>query len=296
MDHARIAIVQPVPILRYLCVGTNPSNPSISVDAVLFGDQMDALGDAGYIPLTIRHLAYAIRSDASLPTRPVLITFDQGLNSFHEYALPALRYRAMPSTVFVSTGLVGKQSRSLVGAPAEERATMSWRQLEEVESEDVLIGSYGHSQRPLDLMSRWEAGEDLALSRALLEHQLECSVTAMAYPSGLHSSATRAAAARVGYTTACQLGGSVSSNHDDPFSLSRIPIHGGMGPENLVARLRMECQTLPTDGERLRTKARRAVRRVVAIGKTESSYARSLVTRGRRAAGWSSDVDSETSG
>ena len=84
---------------------------------------------------------------------------------------------------------------------------MTWSQLRDLESEDVIIGSNGHSYRPLDVMSRWDAGEDLALSRSLLEHQLSRSINAAAYPSGLASSATHAAAARVGYMAGCTLRG-----------------------------------------------------------------------------------------
>ena len=90
MERSRTAIARPVPILRYLCVDPRPSDSSISIDAVLFGDQMDALIDRDFIPLTIQHLATAIRFDAPLPTRSVLITFDQGLTGFYRYALPAL--------------------------------------------------------------------------------------------------------------------------------------------------------------------------------------------------------------
>ena len=237
MERSRTAIARPVPILRYLCVDPRPSDSSISIDAVLFGDQMDALIDRDFIPLTIQHLATAIRFDAPLPTRSVLITFDQGLTGFYRYALPALRHRDIPSTVFVTSGIVGRESRTITRGHAQERSIMSWQQLNDLRTEDVLIGSNGHSHRPLDLMSRWEAGEDLALSRSLLEHQLERSVTTVAYPSGFHSSATKAAALRVGYTSGCGLQGVISSNYDDPFSLSRMHVDGTVRPEVLIARL-----------------------------------------------------------
>ena len=220
-------------------------------DAALFGDQLDALLAHGYVPLTIRHLVASITLDAPLPTRSILITFDHGLRGFHQFGLPALKNRDIPSTVFVTTGSVGRESRLFPTARPIERTTMSWTQLKECISEDVVIGSAGHSGRALDVMSRWEASEELALSKSLLEHQLECIIAAAAYPAGLHSPATKEAAGRGGYEAACGLQGSVSSNYDDLFSLSRLPVEGAVRPEVLLARLVIASKTLPNPGESL---------------------------------------------
>ena len=180
IETLRTAIVRPVPILRYLALDPRPGDESMCTDAALFGDQLDALLAHGYVPLTIRHLVASITLDAPLPTRSILITFDHGLRGFHQFGLPALKNRDIPSTVFVTTGSVGRESRLFPTARPIERTTMSWTQLKECISEDVVIGSAGHSGRALDVMSRWEASEELALSKSLLEHQLECVIAAAA--------------------------------------------------------------------------------------------------------------------
>ena len=130
----------------------------------------------------------------------------------------------------------------------------------------MAIGSNGHSHRPLDVMNRWEAGEDLALSRSLLEHQLSRDVVTVAYPGGVYSSATKAAAARIGMAVACSLRGVVSSNYDDPYALSRIAVHGRLTPEVLIARLHLASQRMPTRGESLRERMQRTARRVSSMG------------------------------
>ncbi len=277
MHRARTAVPRPIPILRYLGVHPSPTHPSHGVDAALFGDQLDILLAHGYIPLRVPDLVTAMTLDAPVPSRSVVITFDQGLRSFSEYALPALRRRDVPATVFVATAFVGRRSRVLRHVTPDERAALTWTQLREAIDEDVSIGSNGHSHRPLDTMSRWEAGEDMALSRALLEHQLQRTVDTIAYPDGLHTSGTRAAAARVGFVAGATLRGAVSSNYDDPFALTRVPVHGSTRPEVLLARLTLAGRR-PSHGEPLRERLQRTARRIAAFGGTDPLPARSADT------------------
>jgi hypothetical protein len=159
---------------------------------------------------------------------------------------------------------------------------MMWSQLRDLDGEDIVIGSNAHTYRPLDVMSKWEAGEELALSRSLLEHQLERIISLAAYPSGLASQTTQAAAERVGFRGGCTLRGAVSSNYENRFALSRIPVDGTMRPEILIAHLTIASRRLPRDREPVRVKMNRAARRVGTIGSTEASIRRSEASRGRR--------------
>ena len=139
MKQARSTVVRPVPILRYFSIDPRPGDAATSIDAMLFVDHLDALLDVGYIPLTISDLDTAIRLDAPVPALSILLTFDHGLRGFYQYVLPALRRRDIPSTVFITTGSVGRQIRSASGLHAIERVTMSWSQLKVLADEDVVI-------------------------------------------------------------------------------------------------------------------------------------------------------------
>ena len=54
----------------------------------------------------------------------------------------------------------------------------------------------------------------------------------------------------------------MSSNYDDLFSLSRLPVEGAVRPEVLLARLVIASKTLPNPGESLPVRVQRLVRRV----------------------------------
>ncbi len=84
---------QPDPLL--------PSEP----DALRFAAQMDLMASLfNVLPLTE---AVAKLKDGSLPARAACITFDDGYTNNLEVALPILKARNLPATVFVSTGFIG---------------------------------------------------------------------------------------------------------------------------------------------------------------------------------------------
>jgi peptidoglycan/xylan/chitin deacetylase (PgdA/CDA1 family) len=73
-------------------------------DAATFAAQMDLLaGNFNVLPL--REAARALR-DGSLPPRAVCITFDDGYANNCEIAMPILRERKLPATVFVAPGFL----------------------------------------------------------------------------------------------------------------------------------------------------------------------------------------------
>jgi len=57
--------------------------------------------------VTFRDVLRYIDGEASLPARPIIVTFDDGYLDNYTYAFPILRELGLPATIFVSTGYVG---------------------------------------------------------------------------------------------------------------------------------------------------------------------------------------------
>ena len=67
-----------------------------------FRMDMQYLKDCGYSPIVIQDLINYVQDGAPLPEKPVMITFDDGYESFHEYVYPILQeyqYKAVYSIV-----------------------------------------------------------------------------------------------------------------------------------------------------------------------------------------------------
>lgn len=71
-------------------------------------EQLTFLQTAGYSIITMPQLlAFTQGKTNSLPKRPVLITFDDAYENNLTYALPILKERQIPATIFVPTAFVG---------------------------------------------------------------------------------------------------------------------------------------------------------------------------------------------
>ncbi len=105
--------VDGIPVIVYQSIGTagqeNPSRRYI-VSRGHFAQQMRALEDAGFHPVSIEDAARYIRTGdtALLPTKPVLITFDDGRTEAMLQADPILRDTDMRAAVFA----IGKEASS----------------------------------------------------------------------------------------------------------------------------------------------------------------------------------------
>ena len=55
-----------------------------------FRRDMQYLQDNGYTPVLMQDLLLFVQEGVPLPDKPVMITFDDGYESFHEYAYPIL--------------------------------------------------------------------------------------------------------------------------------------------------------------------------------------------------------------
>lgn len=56
-----------------------------------FRRDMQYLQDNGYTPVLMQDLLLFVQEGVPLPDKPVMITFDDGYESFHEYAYPILK-------------------------------------------------------------------------------------------------------------------------------------------------------------------------------------------------------------
>jgi peptidoglycan/xylan/chitin deacetylase (PgdA/CDA1 family) len=88
-----------------------------------------------FSPLALGEIVAALEENRTLPPRACAITFDDGWLDNHQHALPALRRRGLPATVFVVTARVGTKgafwpdavARALSGADDNRLAALAAR-------------------------------------------------------------------------------------------------------------------------------------------------------------------------
>ena len=141
-------------------------------------------------------------------TSSTAITFDDGLEGVHRYALPALAVHALPATVFLVAATLtggGREVDWIDDPPPEPLPTLSRAQVLEMQAAGITFGSHSYAHRDLTRLSADECESDLRASREVLEDLLGRPVQWLAYPRGLHNDQVRQAAARAGFTHAFTL-------------------------------------------------------------------------------------------
>jgi peptidoglycan/xylan/chitin deacetylase (PgdA/CDA1 family) len=169
-------------ILMYHKVNDQPGNP-LSVSTRSFREQQAFLAER-YRVVSLDDVMASLAGVRPLPTRAVLLTFDDGYRDNLVHAYPILREHGHRAVLFAPTDFIDT-SRPL---PHDERvtcdnATLSWADLREMQ--DVFeIGSHGCSHRSMPRLAVDEATDEIRRSKRILEERLGHGVRAFAYVKG----------------------------------------------------------------------------------------------------------------
>src|SRR4051812_14681347 len=190
--------------------------------------QLTLLADRGYEGVTFTQ---AVTGDR--PEKAVAVTFDDAYRSVSTLGAPVLARLGWPATVYVPTDYAGTERPMAwpgidqwLGGPFEhELVPMSWEELGGLAAEGWEIGSHTCSHPHLTELDDDALEQELRLSKAVCEEQLERPCASIAYPYGDHDMRVAAVARAAGYSAA----GTLPSRMDarDPFRWPRVGIYYG---------------------------------------------------------------------
>jgi peptidoglycan/xylan/chitin deacetylase (PgdA/CDA1 family) len=241
----------------------------------LFERQLEFLLSS-YRPVSLDQVRRHYLDGAPLPSRPLLVTFDDGYANVGRNALPLLRREGVPSAVFVVAGVTDRQGvlwpsvveehcrlhpeheptkKTLDRLPSVERrrwiaehvgdeplgpsdhSLMDWQELAEIaKGELVAIGSHCLSHEPLATCGLEEAQRELEESRRLIGERLGVAPEAVAYPHGSYSPSVLTASRRAGYTVGFTTDPRHARTRDAALTIPRILIARGDERTTLAAR------------------------------------------------------------
>jgi peptidoglycan/xylan/chitin deacetylase (PgdA/CDA1 family) len=218
-----------VPILYYHYIRINP-NPrdrvgfSLSTPPAMFRMQMQYLADHGFHVVSLHQAVVAIRNHSGLPSRPVVLTFDDGYADFYTTAIPILRSYGFTATSFVISGRMGWGG------------FMTPSQVVAADGLGFTIGAHTVDHVALAAQTPARAVWEMKQSKLTLEGLLGHPVIDFAYPYGSFNAYDMAQAKILGFETAAStMYGSVHSA-GQLFELSRMRIGGGL-PLGYFARV-----------------------------------------------------------
>src|ERR1035437_1259106 len=254
-----------IPILLYhsLRAVATDRYRRFSMDPGQFAEQMEHIAAGGFQTLTVSQLAAALADPtASMPERPLLITFDDGFEEWHSVALPILTRLGLRSTAYIVTGRLGGRSRWLASLGEGDRLMLSEGQVRDLDEAGVEIGAHGHRHIPLDEFNFSDAVRDIDTSRVRLEEIVGHPVRTFAYPYGSHTGRIKRYVETSGFESACAVKHALSHPNDDRFALARAIVGSDVSMQRLDSWIRGEGLPISWRGERLQGKVERIARRM----------------------------------
>ena len=238
-----------IPILLYHSV-SNRGDDAFAVTPEQFVSHVDAITASGRTALTMSEIADGLRGLRPLPERCVGITFDDGFADTVD-AVRVLDNEGLRSTVYVTTGFVGSADM------------ISERQLETLAGlrDSVELGAHTVTHPRLDELTLSAAEDEVQASKAALERMIDRPVDSFAYPHGAHDARVRDLVVRSGYRSAAAVKNAMSHAGDDPWAIARWTVRPTTDSDDVDQFLMGRSAPLSWQGERLRTKAYRGVRR-----------------------------------
>jgi peptidoglycan/xylan/chitin deacetylase (PgdA/CDA1 family) len=168
------------------------------------------------------------------------VTFDDGFVSVLENALPELRERHIPATLFVPSGWLGQPPGWMHNArsPATGECVMKAEQLRAAIRDGLEIGSHTVSHPRLDQLPPDEAFRQISLSKQELEAILDAPVTSLSFPHGLFTPAIVQEAKHLGYRRVFGIQPVCIWEKLDGFCLGRVAVSPRDWPIEFALKLR----------------------------------------------------------
>ena len=223
-----------VPILNYHQVNNSREVNSLTVNNRDFAKQMNYLVDNGYHTVTLDEVLSSWERGTELPTKPVVITFDDGYADNYEWAFPILKHYNLKATIFLVSDYMDRFDNYLTWANVKEMQ----------ESGLISFESHTLSHEELTKLSPGDIEHQLRGSAEALKWRLKKPTHFLAYPCGSYNDDVIRLVKENGYRGAFTVKYGLAAPKDSFFALDRIPVFGGMPRSMIRFKLRLALAPL----------------------------------------------------
>lgn len=197
-------------VLTYHQIGDGDSSSGYYVSAKNFEEQLDWLNNKGYHFISYDKLYDAMANGGTLPKKPVVISFDDGVTNQYTTALPILEKYQVPAIFFIQLRNVNTDTG------------MTWEQIKDLDSRGMTIGSHSMTHANLKDLNAEELKYELEESKKILEEHLDKKVNFFSYPKGAFDDTIVEATKNAGYLSAVTTHESTTQKINSPDDLFRI--------------------------------------------------------------------------
>jgi len=166
------------------------------------------LKDNGFESISMFELGQAFLGKFSLPQKPVIITFDDGLPSQYQNALPILEKNNLTATFYIFANPIGKSKNYI-----------NWDQVRELKSKGMEIGSHGWYHQYFSRENLESLKREIFGSKEKIEKELGENIYTLSFPFGDKDATSTQMIISAGYTTARDIVNGKTQTKDDLYKL-----------------------------------------------------------------------------
>ena len=174
--------------------------------------------------------------------RLISLTFDDGFLDFFENAFPVLKKYGYPATVFVVSGLAGRENLWDAGALGVRKKLMDWEKIRYLKENGITIGAHTQTHPKLSSLSPDDIKKEVHGSRAGIKERLGVEAEFFCYPYGDFNDAAVREVKKAGFLGAVSVGRGFVCRGDDPFALKRIPVRLNTWPLSFIYKLHSDYE------------------------------------------------------
>ena len=151
---------------------------SLTIKPNDFDSQMLYLYDNGYTPITLKELNLIWNNKEQMPSKPIVLTFDDGYIGVYHYAYPILKKYKFKFVVFYITKFLNKYTLMY----------MSKNNLKEMLKSGLLeIGSHTIDHIDLAKATKEDVCFEISKSKSDIKKYLDYDATSFCYPDGSYN-------------------------------------------------------------------------------------------------------------
>jgi len=169
-------------------------------------------------------MADGLRGSTPLPSKPIVLTFDDGYTNFIEAAVPVMCEFGMVGTVFVVSGQLGGTNSWDHNRGDTEEHLMTEEQIRLCADLGMEVGSHTVTHAHLTAVGLAEAESEIRASKEHIECVLSKEVTSFCYPYGEQNAAIQELVREAGYRSACGTLRGLNDAQTNPFLWRRINV------------------------------------------------------------------------
>lgn len=213
-DAATILARPQVPILCYHQIRDwRPSDSKTAKDYIIpvaaFKEQMQMLADSGYHTISPDQLYAYLTTGATLPSKPIMLTFDDGDLDQYEVAAPELEKHGFKGSFFIMTVAIGRRGKQ----PYMDKA-----QIKDLSDRGHTIGAHTWDHHNVKKYQGEDWKTQIEEPNAKLESITGKPVKYFAYPFGLWNKQALPELQKRGYLLAFSL----ADKRDDQMPLYTV--------------------------------------------------------------------------